>query len=69
MLIYRLTDYAKLNWLTEEAVRVAITKWQLSKVEFSWEKDWKIFKGKFILPKPFVIVNKEEIMEALKKHS
>lgn len=59
--------YAEKHNLSEEAIRIACQKGTLSKVEFQYEgKDGQTYKGKFILPKEYVIVDRSRLMEAAK---
>ena len=60
-------QYSELNKITEEAVAYQIKVWNLSRVEFEWEsRDGKKYKGKFILPAQYAIVNRDKMLQIAK---
>lgn len=64
--IYNNKQYAELEGITDEGVRDAIKHNRLTQVCFTWEKDGRMFKGKFVLPKNLVITNREELLKLAK---
>jgi len=60
-------QFAEENDISEEAVRKAINSGNLSRVEAEWVgNDGTKYRGKFILPKKYVIVNRDDILKASK---
>lgn len=60
-------QYAIANDITEMGVDKAVKAGNLTKVEFVWfGKGGEEYKGKFILPREYAIVNREELLKVAK---
>ena len=60
-------QYAEAHNITEMGVDKAVRCGNLTKVEFVWtSKTGEEYKGKFILPREFAIVNREKILQIAK---